>query len=309
MKKVLISLILLIAVIFGTLVIFNLKPSTQQNDPDKLDIVVTVYPVYDFAKQIAGDKANVSMLLSPGVEIHDYEPTPQDVIKIQDSELFLYLGDKLEPWAGSVISGIDSKENIKDISYGIELYKIEEDGHEHEEEEYDTHIWLDPLKAIQLVQNITDEICKKDPENAEYYKTNSKKYISELSQLDSEFEKVTKNTNGKILAFAGPFSYSYLMSRYDLKYISAYDSCGESSEPSIDKIMDVIEQIKKNNVKVIFYKEMSSGNIAKTVSEETGAEMLILHSLHSISKEELDDGESYLNIMYKNLENIKKALQ
>ncbi len=310
MKKVIISLIILVVIIFGLLTVLNLKNTEQVVNSDKLDIIATVYPVYDFTREIAGDKANVSMLLAPGVEIHDYEPTPQDIIKIQDSELFLYLGDKLEPWAGSVISGLDSKDNIKDISHEIEFAQIEdEEEHEHEEEEYDTHIWLDPLKSIQLVQNITDEICSKDPQNEEYYREREKKYITKLSELDYEFEQVTKNAEGKEIVFAGPFSYSYLMNRYNLNYASAYDSCGENSEPSIDKIIEIIEEIKKYDIKYIFNKELSSGNIAKTISEETNTEILELHSLHSVTKEEMDRGETYLNIMYKNLENIKKALQ
>lgn len=165
MKKLLISLIILIIIVFGIITIFSTKNKTLPTDNGKINIVTSIYPIYDFTKQIAGEKANVTMLLSPGVEIHDFEPTPQDIIYIQEANLFLYTGSELEPWAKTIVSGIDNNEHIKDISVGITLIENDEEEHNHsnneEHEKYDTHIWLDPQKAIQIVNNITNELCQK----------------------------------------------------------------------------------------------------------------------------------------------------
>lgn len=179
MKKASISLIILIIIVIGAICIFN-KTNKAEKQDGKIDIITSIYPVYDFAKQVAGDKANVTMLLPTGVEIHDYEPTPQDIIEIKDSDLFLYLGKELEPWGETITSGIDNQENIKDISQGIQLLENEEfekeympeseeeTGHD-EHEKYDTHIWLDPSKSIEIVRNIEKELVQKDPENKNYY--------------------------------------------------------------------------------------------------------------------------------------------
>lgn len=311
MKKLTVSLIILIAIVIGIVLIFNKQPKVNNMDKEKLNIVTSIYPIYDFTREIVGDKANVTMLLSPGVEIHDFEPTPQDIIHIQKCSLFLYTGNELEPWAKTVISGIDNNENIKDVSKKIIL--IENDKHihsEHEEhEKYDTHIWLDPQKAIQIVKNITEEICQKDPKNKEYYENNSQKYIAKLEKLDNEFSNLVQKSQNKEIAFGGPFSYTYFVKRYNINYISAYESCGESNEPSIEKITQIIKEIKNKNIPVIFYKELSSGQIANTISNETGAKKLEFHSLHSITKKDLENGETYISLMHKNLENLKEALQ
>lgn len=316
MKKTIISLGILILIVIGMICFFNKNESSSNGD--KKQIVTTIYPIYDFTKEIAGDKLDVSMLLSPGVEVHDYEPTPQDIIKIQNSDLFLYMGEELEPWAKTVISGIDNKENLKNAADGISLiekekfeeeYGIEDDeSHGHEDEKYDTHIWLDPMKSIELVKNITNYLINVDPSNENYYLERSQEYISKIEKLDSDFEDVVKNSSRNEIAFAGPFSYSYFIKRYGLKFVTAYDSCGENGEPSVDKIFNVIKEIKENNLPVVFYKELSSGNIVRTVSDETGAIPLEFNSLHSLTKEQMENGESYLTIMNKNLENLKKAL-
>lgn len=313
MKKLGISLIILIILVIGAVALYNSNNEVKKDD-EKIDVIATVYPVYDFAKEIIGDRANVSMLLSPGVEIHDYEPTPQDIIKINDCDLFLYLGEELEPWAETVISGIDNKENLKDVSNKIELIETEEheehEGREkHDEhEKYDTHIWLDPTKAMKIVTNISNYLCNLDPKNKEYYRERTNEYIKKLTELDSEFEKVIAKGKRKEIAFGGPFSYAYFIKRYDLSYVTAYDSCGEGSEPSVYKILEVIEKMKNDNLPVVFYKELSSGNIVKTISSETGAEALEFNSLHSITEEQLKNGESYLDIMNRNLKNLDRAL-
>lgn len=313
MKKLIISLTILIVVVLGIVLIFNNGTNKTIYEAEKVNVITSIYPIYDFAREVGGEKANVNMLLSPGVEIHDFEPTPQDIMNIQESDLFLYTGEELEPWAETVISGIDEIDNIRNVSVGIGLIETEEHeehGTFHEEhEKYDTHIWLDPQKSIKIVENIREEFCREDPDNKEYYIKNAENYILRLEQLDEEIQEVVDNSESKEIAFGGPFSYAYFVKRYNLNYISAYDSCGENSEPSAQKIFSVITEMKEKNIPVIFYKELSSGNIVNTIADETGAEKLEFHSIHSVSQEELENNETYLTIMYKNLENLKKALR
>lgn len=310
MKKLGISLVILIVLVIGVIALNNSNNEVHKKS-EKMDIIATIYPVYDFAKEIVGDKANVSMLLSPGVELHDYEPTPQDIIKISECDLFLYLGDELEPWAETVISGIDNKDNLKNISENIEFIEAEEH-EEHEKQgehsKYDTHIWLDPTKSIKMIENISDNLCSLDYKNREYYKQRANNYIQKLQELDNSFKKVVSEGKRNEIAFGGPFSYAYFIKRYNLNYITAYDSCGEESEPSVYKILEVVEKIKNDKLPVVFYKELSSGNTVKTICEETGAEALEFNSLHSVTEEQLRNGDSYLNIMNRNLKNLEKAL-
>lgn len=318
MKKLLISLVILILLVGGIIVVFNSSKNEAKKEYGKIDVIATIYPIYDFASEIAGDKASVSMLLSPGVELHDYEPTPQDIIKIGESDLFLYLGEELEPWAGTVISGMEKRDNLKEVARNIALVETEEFEHEHSEDngshheehgKYDTHIWLDPTKAIKMVQNITDDLCEKDSKNSGYYRQRATEYMKKLSLLDKSFEETVKNGKRKEIAFGGPFSYGYFVKRYDLDYVSAYDSCGEESEPSVNKVLEVVEKMKKDGLPVVFYKELSSGNIVRTIADETGAEALEFNSLHSATKEQMESGMTYLDIMERNLNNLKKALE
>lgn len=160
-----------------------------------------------------------------------------------------------------------------------------------------------------MVKNITEELCNIDPQNADYYKHNSSEYIKEIQKLDSDISDVVKNGKTNKIAFGGTFSYSYFIEKYNLQYVSAYESCGEDTEPSVSKVKEVIDYMKNNGLKVIFYQELSSGKIAESIAKETGAEKLVFHTVHNASKEEIDRGESYISLMRKNLENLSVALQ
>lgn len=317
MKRTIISIIVLIVVTIGIVLTF-----TETNKPDreegKIYITTSIYPIYDFAKEVAGDKATVTMLLPPGVEIHDYEPSTQDIATIQDSDIFFYTSNELEPWAEKITTGLKNKNNIRSIANNIELIDKEkfeeeyigfdeEENHE-EHEKYDTHIWLDPTNSTILVRNIQEELSKSDPENSSYYKENADNYIRKLQELDESIMATVSNATNRKIAFGGPFAYSYFIKRYNLQFVTAYDSCGEGNEPSVKKMYKVIEEVKKDNLPVIFYKELSSANFARRIAEETGAKCLEFNSLHTITKEQLESGENYLSIMYNNLENLKQAL-
>lgn len=290
----------------------------------KIKVVTTLFPQYDFVKQVGGDKVDVTLLLPPGAESHTYEPTPKDMANINNCSLFVYTGKEMEPWAEQTIAGLKNNINVLDLSTTVDLINPEEFEHEHEGEEheheeedheehehhhsYDPHIWLNPKYAVKMVESIRDELCKIDPENKEYYTKNAEDYIKQIQDLDNEFEQTVQRSETKKIAFAGAFAYAYFIERYDLDFISAYDSCGETVEPSTTQIKEVIDYINENHLPVVFYKEYTNGNVARTVSESTGAQMLVFNTVHNVSKDEIKNGASYVSIMRQNLENLKIAL-
>lgn len=317
MKKGIIYLITII-IIFSltTLGISNIN--NKKEDDEKIKIVATLFPQYDFAKQIGGDKVDVTLLLTPGTETHTYEPTPQDIINVNNSNLFIYTGKYMEPWSDKIASSIDSDTIILDSSKNINLiHSEEEENHEENSQEkhqgshhqeYDPHIWLNPQNAIGMVNNITEELCKIDPENASYYKKNANNYIEQLNLLDTDIESTIKKSGNNKIAFGGTFAYMYFIKRYNLEYVSAYDSCGEDTEPSASNIKKVIDYMKQNNIHIVFYQELSSGKIADSIASETGATKLVFHTIHNASQEEINNGETYISLMRKNLKNLEEAL-
>ncbi|MBE5805303.1 MAG: zinc ABC transporter substrate-binding protein [Clostridiales bacterium] len=323
MKKNIIFICVLIVLMIATILgIASVKNIKVKSSSDKIEIVATLFPQYDFAKQVGGDKVNVTLLLPPGSESHTYEPTPQDMIYIDNSKMFIYTGEEMEPWAADLISGMKETVNVIDISKKIEMIDVNDFQehhnmechencsveHEHEHS-YDPHIWLNPLYAIQMVETVRDELCRIDPQNSEYYINNANNYINEIKILDKEIEDVVNKSEKKKIAFGGAFAYAYFVERYNLEFISAYESCGENIEPSPAQVKNVIDYIKQNKLPVIFYKEYSNGSVVKTISEATGAKMLVLNTVHNVSKEELNNGATYVSVMRQNLENIKEALK
>ena len=337
MKKNMIFIMVLILIFtIITALIINIKNPKNTSNHGKIEVVATLFPQYDFVKQIGGDKVNVTLLLPPGSESHTYEPTPQDMVMVNECNLFIFTGEEMEPWANNLISGMKNEINVLDLSKTVDLINVEEFEEEHSEEHeeheefeehkeheehthnhtedehnhtYDPHIWLNPQYAIKMVKSIEQELCRIDYENAEYYKTNAQNYINQIKELDNEFEETVQNVSNPKIAFGGAFAYAYFVERYDLDFISAYETCGESAEPSTAQVKEVIDYINKNKIPVIFYKEYTTGNIAKTISEATGAKMLVFNTVHNVSKDELKNGATYISIMRENLNNFRQALK
>ena len=252
-KQIEFIITLLLIFILITAGIINIKNPKNKRSTGKIQIVTTLFPQYDFAKQIGGDKVDVVLLLPPGSESHTYEPTPQDMQQINNSDLFVFTGEEMEPWADNLISGLKNDIRILDLSKTVDLINSEEfeeehegEGHEHDEglehehthdedlddehdhehdehhHTYDPHIWLNPQYAIQMVKSIESELIAIDPENSEYYKKNAEQYIAEIQQLDNEFEDTVKNSSNPKIAFGGAFAYAYFVERYNLDFIRAY---------------------------------------------------------------------------------------
>lgn len=293
----------------------NIEIKDENNT--KVQVITTLFPQYDFVKQIGKDKVEVNLLLPPGVESHIYEPTANDIIKINKSNLFAYTGENMEPWVSSIIQNVDAnKVNILDISKGIALIQNEDHDHDDEEtegenehsHEYDPHIWLDPALAMQMVNNITESLAKIDPENQGFYENNAKEYKKQLAKLDEDINSSLKEKQRDTLVFGSRFAFTYFAKRYDLKYISAYASCGAETDPSVKAIADIIEYIKENDIPVIYYEEFLEAKVANSISLQTGVKTVMLSSMHNVSSEQLQENVTYIDLMYKNLEGIKQGL-
>lgn len=298
-------------------------PAIKDTKSDKLQVVATLFPQYDFARQIAGDRAEVILLLPPGVESHSFEPRPSDIIKINESELFIYTGEYMEPWSQKIINSMKdsgSRSMILDMSHGIELVKNEEieaahhqegDAEEAAEHEhlYDPHIWTDPINAKVMAANISDALCSIDPANADYYKENAAKYYAELDALDAEFKNIVSSGNRDEIIFGSRFALYYFTKRYGLSYQSAFDSCSSETEPSARTVAGLIEEINKKQIPAIYFAEMEEPKVAESIGAETGAKLLLFHSCHNVTKEEWKAGATYLSLMKQNAENLKEGLK
>lgn len=277
---------------------------------EKISITTTLFPQYDFAKAIAGDKADVTMILPLGSESHNYEPSPNDVIAIDSSDMFIYTGDYMEGWVSNIVESLHDT-MVVDVSENITLDKVEEDHDDdehHHEHEYDPHIWTSPKNAIIIVDNITNALCELDPDDSEYYRTNAEDYILKLKLLDEEFQSVVDSGNTNKIFFGGKFALYYLARDYGLEYVSAYDSCSDETEPSAKAVAEIITEMKRQHIPVIFYEELTNPTVAETIADETGATPLLFHSCHNLSKEEFDDGATYLSLMEQNVKNLQIAL-
>ena len=285
----------------------------DNKDSQKLKIISTVFPPYDLARQIAGDNADISILLPPGSESHTYEPTAKEIIEIQNCDIFLYIGGENEQWAEKIISSnkTDSVKTVKLIDCVKTLEEAELHEEEHEEEhshETDEHIWTSPKNEQLMLTAVYDAICEADPENKAVYTKNKDSYNEQLTELDKAYKEAVGNAKNKTIIMADKFPFRYLAEEYGLDFYAAFSSCSDESEPSAAAMTSLISKIKELKIPVVYYLEFSSTKVADTLCSETGASSLMLHSCHNVSKEDLDKGVTYVELMKQNLENLKTAL-
>lgn len=300
MKKLFLPLLLLTVFLGGC--------SASTAETEKLQIVASLFPQYDFAREICGDRAEISLLLPFGTDSHSYAPTPADMVRIGAADIFLYTGDAMEPWAAQLAKSTGVA--LTDVSRNVQLL----DGgdihtHSHQDEAAattDPHIWTNPQNAIIMVQNICDAVCEKDPENADFYKENAARYTEKLEALDREIEQIVAAGKRREIVFGGHFAARYFTERYGLSHLSAFDSCSHDADPSPKTLVHIITEMKENGIPAVFYEELSTPRTARLLAEETDAALLLFHSCHNLSQEEAD--ETYLSLMQKNAENLKIGL-
>lgn len=276
-------------------------------EKDGLTVCATLFPQYDFARAIAGDRAEVTLLLPPGVESHSFEPTPADIAGMTESDLLLYTGDGMEPWVASLVDGVlPGTVRVVDLSQGVAM--LDEEGEDHHGHTVDPHIWTSPVNAMAMVRSIADALCEADPDGEALYRANEKEYLASLEALDAELRSIVSQAKRRELAFGGRFAFHYLTEEYGLTAFSAYDSCSEETEPSAKAVTAVIERIRQDGIPVVYYEELTEPKVARSIAQETGASLLLLHSCHNLSKDEMEAGETYLSLMQQNAEHLREGL-
>ncbi len=284
----------------------------------ELNVVCSLFPQYDFARAISGGRVNVTKLLPDGMDSHDYEPSIRNMLNTDAADLFIYTDPELESWVENFSGGFTHVKLVR-CAEGIDFEALSSEHDEHEEHNehesheghnhsYDAHIWLDPTLAVVMCENIRDALINLDPDGADIYTENCVSYVSALQELDSDFAALFAEHPDSELFFGGKFAYSHFLRRYDAKYLTAYDNCSDEGEPSARAVITVANTMKQHGAKIIFTDEMSSGDVAKAIADETGSSVLVFHTAHNLSKTDMNSGLTFIDIMRKNYENIKAAL-
>lgn len=288
----------------------GVKPS---EDDDRLTVVTTIFAPYDFVRQIVGDQANVVMLLPPGVESHSYEPTPSDIISIENADIFFYVSKNTETWVTQILSSIKNTQvetvNIAE-GIGIEIHGHNHSNHEEHTEDCqkDEHIWTSLSYSAQMVEYIGHKLCEKDSANVSLYRQNAERYREEILSLKDDFYSLVKSAKRTEIVSGSRFAMKNFTSEFGIEFTAAFDSCVDNTEPSAAVMAKIIDKINSDSIPVIFYEELTEPKIARAVSLETGADMLLLHSCHNVSSSEFSRGETYLSLMKQNYKNLKEAL-
>lgn len=289
------------------------KGEKPQNS-GKIKIVTTLFPLYDFTREIVGDKAEVSMLLPFGAEPHSYEPTISDIATINTGDLIVYIGgesdiflEKVET-SGEVLklSEVADTYPLKDIAANTgDGFSEHHHDHEHTNKlDFDEHIWLSPKNAQKMVDSILEKVLELDKENAEFYKHNAKKYKRSLQILDEGFDSINKQ---KPIIVADRFPFGYLLHDYSLNFLAAINGCTSDSEPTVNTMKFLMDTIKAQKIDTVFTIEFSPMTVAKRLQKECGVKIKTLYSMQSISKSDFENGESYISLMNKNLELLKEV--
>lgn len=311
LRKILIALsVAVFVLIFVSTSFFS---QVQIKQKDKLTVITTSFASYDFAKQIVGDKGDVMMLLSPGEESHTYEPTPSDIVAIKESDVFICGGGESENWVERIIDGAQSDTTVVRMMSLVHLeqhdHEEEEHSNEHEHGEYDEHVWTSPVNAKLIVSAICEAICSADSTNEAFYRHNSDEYLSQLDILDEKFRELGENAKGKYVVIGDRFPLRYLMLEYGIEYISAFPGCSAQVEVNPVTIAEINNSIKADSIPVVFKVDLSSGTVACSISEETGARVDTLYSCHVISALDFEKGETYISLMTRNLNSLKAAIE
>ena len=327
MKKKIAAIALALAALAIGLTGCGEAKSRTWSENGKLKVIATVFPYYDFVRQIAGDAVDVELFIPAGSSTHSFEPTPKDMIYLQEADLVIYNGGHMESFMDPILEAADGEGDLlcmmdyvepleELIVEGMEHeHEIEEHGHTHDHDEeghvseYDEHIWTSPKNAMLLVQAICDALSEKAPEYAGLFRENTEEYLGKLRELDERFEEVVADARNKIMIVGDRFPLRYFAESYGLDYRAAFSGCSEDSEPSVRTVAYLIDRVEEYQIPVVYHMELSSTRIADTIAEETGAKVLEFHSCHNVTKEEWEAGATYLELMEGNVEKLKEGLQ
>jgi len=278
---------------------------------EKLSVVTSIFPLYDFASQVGGNLVDVKLLLSPGVEAHSFSPTPHDIITISQADLFLYTSDVLEPWAGNIVAALAAKiGKVVEVGKYIQTDESDHIGHEGDHHgKGDPHIWLDPLLAVKMVTVIEEALAEVDPDRRAVYSENSAEYIKKLQQFDAETAHILQNCQLHTIVSGGHFAFGVFAKRYGLTTVSPFHGYSPNAQPSPKAIGRLVKIVRKTGSNVIFHEELIEPKVARIIADETGGHLLLLHGVHNVSRDELARGETYLSLMQRNVQNLRQGLQ
>ncbi len=321
--KRLVNIILLLVII--AVMFTGCERKTQDNT--KLSVVCTVFPQYDFVRNIAKDRADIKMLVPLGTESHDFQLenlTVAELKTVAQADLVIYVGGESDlDWISELkntvkgdaswIAMTDTVETLEEIS-SDSMEHIHDHGndknHSHDgHTAYDEHVWTSPRRVIVVVLAITDELCRLDPENGEYYKSNSQQYIAELQKLDSELMTACENGSKNKLIFGDRFPFRYLCADYGIEFDAAFSGCSSGVDPSVAQMTSLTKNAMESDAKVIFYMENSNPVFAESIAKTVKGRAELLHSCHTFSKDEILSGVTYLTVMRENIAKIAEALK
>ena len=314
MKRVLTILILL-----GLL--FTLSACGAQEtkiEDGKLEIVASVFPAYDFARQIGGERVRAYLLLPPGAETHSFEPTAQDLIRIRNCGLFFYNGGESEEWVEELLEGQDAPPETlcmldcvealeEEVKEGMQRV-FEEEEEDEEGPEYDEHVWTSPVKAMEICRALCEDLCRIDPEGERLFRANLAAYEAKLTDLDGAFRRAVSQGQRNVLIFADRFPVRYFVEEYGLDYYAAFPGCADDTEPSARTVAFLIDRVREQQIPAVLTIEFSNEKMADVICEDTGCKKYRFHSCHTVSAEELEEGVTYLDLMWQNVETVKEAL-
>lgn len=315
------------------------KKETVQSGPKtkKIKIATTLFPLYDFVRTIAGDRADVSLLLPPGMEAHDFNPKPSDIISLKNSDLLIYTNEYMETWLKDILPILTENHNtVLNSCQGINLAEEGEHGHEAEEHEHheaerdhekheaehdadqehhhnhggiDPHTWLDFELAATMIDNIAASISAKDSTNTALYKHRADSLKQKIVELDSRFAEMIKNSRLKKIVYGGHNAFSRFSQHYGIEFLSPFKGFSPAAEPTPKEISELIKTITKDQIKYVFYEEILSPKTAQIISGQTKTELLKLHGVHNLTADEITRGETYLSLMEFNFKQLEMGLK
>ena len=326
-KQLLFRCILLAMLLLSSLLLLSCcglpKDKPDSTDDSKISIVATIFPPYDFARQIGGDNVELRLLIAPGVETHSYSPSPQDIIAIKNCDVFIYGGGSSDTWLDDLLDSIDLSDKqvvrmmdcvdalAEELVEGMEEEPTEEEdehGHEHGHEALDEHVWTSPRNAIRISESICSALQAADSAHSEVYQERCQAYTAQLEALDEQFRELIAQAPRQLLIFGDRFPLRYFVEEYGLDYYAAFIGCSTETEPSAATVAFLIDKIQQEQIPVVFKLELSNGNICEAISADTGAAVRVFQSCHNLSKDDFDSGATYITLMQENLIVLEEAL-
>lgn len=303
----------------SVLLICGCSQNTTKDKGDKLKIVTTIFPAYDFARQVFGDTAEITLLLKPGMESHSFDPGVKDIVSILECDLFIYNGGESDVWVENILETADNVDALKTLRMMDSVEALEEEPlegveedehHEHndEEEEYDEHIWTSPKNAAKIVNSIKEAAIELNPDKTTLYEESAGEYIAKINGLDNRFSELLSGEK-RYFVFGDRFPLLYFFKEYGLNYYAAFPGCGSETEPSARTIAFLTEKLAQpDTIKAVFYIELSNHKLADTLAKDTGLSTLEFHTCHNITADDFEAGETYVSLMERNYSNLESVL-